>query len=322
MKFHPIRIRMAIYGIVLLCSGWLTLGTFIGDQSSLTVPPANAAIRPLPFPSLETLPDTLIDRIIIISGLQKQIENIGDKVLQEIKQLPDKPDNPAVAMEMEKIVKESFRPEHFHRRVREALKTGSDLERLEILAHSLSAPQMLKITEIEGREFDLKAFEVFVESVIREPLPANRIRLLQALESVTYTTRFAVELTALLKQAMLMGTVNDDKKASALFDTKRIEQKKEPPVNMYQAMILTMAYVYQELDDSELEAYVQFYLTEEGEWFIRQAVNALAEAFRAGSLQIGKRISELVKAKKPFANTSSLESKDAENHEIFVNDPM
>ena len=307
MKFYLTTNKTALYGVILLCSGWLTWETLQGDQSPLTVQHASAAIKPVPFTLLETSSDTLIDRIITLSGLQTQIEEIGDKILQEIKQSPDKPDDPAIAMEMEKIVIESFEPEHFHRRLRVALKTGSDIERLENLVKSFNSLQMRKITEIEGREFDLDAFEAFVENVIQNPLPTNRIRLLQMLESVTFTTHFAIELTASLKRAMRMGTANDDAAMKA-FDAELNAQKKRMADNMYQAMILTMAYVYRELDDLELEAYVQFYLTEEGEWFIQQAVNALTEAFRAGALQTGKRLSELINGKKPHNKPSSQES--------------
>ncbi|MCP5246504.1 MAG: hypothetical protein H6937_11400 [Burkholderiales bacterium] len=305
MKSDPVRIKIVIYGIALLSCGWLSWKTLQGEQSPLTMQHVSAAIKPESFSFLETSPDVLIDRIIILSGLQNQIEEIGGKILQEIKQSKDKPDNPDVAMEMEKIVIESFGPEHFHRRLRVALKTGSDIERLANLAHSFNSPQMRKITEIEGREFDLMAFESFVENVTRNPLPTNRIRLLQMLESVTYTTHFAIELTASLKRAMRMGTVNDDNAAMNALDAELNTQKKKMADNIYQAMILTMAYVYRELDDLELEAYVQFYQTEEGEWFIKQAVNALTEAFRAGALQTGKRISELINAKKTHTKPSS-----------------
>ncbi|MCB1986504.1 MAG: hypothetical protein H6936_09235 [Burkholderiales bacterium] len=302
MKFYPNSIKMAIYGIVLLCGGWLSWGTLLTEHLSLTVSHAKAATRPASSLLLETSADTLIDRIIILSGLQKQIEDIGSKILQEIKQSPDRPDDPAVAREMEKIVMESFKSEHFHHRLRKALKTGSTLERLEILAQSFSAPHMRKITEIEGREFDLNAFEGFIQGVIQKPLPTNRLRLLQALESVTYTTHFAIELTAGLKRAMRMAIINGDDATMTAIDIELNAHKKKTTENMYQAMILTMAYVYQELDDLELEAYVQFYLTEEGEWFITQAVNALSDTFRDGSFQIEKRMLELVNEKKPYTD--------------------
>lgn len=313
MNSYPIKIKRAIYGGILLCSGWLAWEIFWCEQPSLTVPHASAAIRPAPFTSLETSPDALIDRIIILSGLQKQIEDIGGKILQEINQSPHKPEDPAVSKEIEKIVIESFRPEHFHHQLRKALKTTPNQGRLEKLVHTFSAPHMRKITEIEGRELDLEALEAFVESVIRKPLPTNRLRLLQTLESVTYTTLFAVELTMSLNNAMLTGIDNDNDEATIAFDTTRIEQKKELTAKMYPGMILTMAYAYRELDDLELDAYVQFYLTEEGEWFITQVVNALTKAFRAGALQTGKRISELVKAKKSFTKASSLKQKDAKH---------
>ena len=119
-----------------------------------------------------------------------------------------------------------------------------------------------------------------------------------------------------------MGTANGDSATMTTFDAELNTRKKEMANNMYQAMILTMAYVYQELDDLELEAYVQFYLTEEGGWFIKQAVNALTEAFRAGTLQTGTRISELVNAKKPYTNAAPIKLENADDQNSSVNDAL
>ena len=298
MKFDAKKIAIAACSVVILGSGWFTLQTLSNGQLLQPVPYAEAAIRPTPFMPVAASPDELIDKIIVISGLQKQIEDIGNKLLETINQSPDKPKDPIIVMEIERIVAESYKPEHFHQQLREALKQDFDHSRMEILLQSLGTPLMKRIAEIEEREFDLKALGIFIEGVIQNPLPTNRLRLLQSLESVTYTAEFAIELTVGVSRALLMGKVNSDTEAMTALDTKLNEQKKELAVTMYPAMILTMAYVYQELNDSELDEYVQFYQTEEGEWFITQAVNALIEAFRVGSLQTGKRIAELTTAKK------------------------
>ncbi|GJL74489.1 hypothetical protein [Nitrosomonas sp.] len=300
MKFYAKKISMVICSVAILgCGGWFTWQALSDGQLPLPVSHAEAAIRPAPSLSAASSSDELIGKIITLSGLQKQVEEIGDKLLETIRQSPDKPDDPVIAIEIEKIVAESYKPEHFHQRLREALKEDFDRGRIEKLVQALSTPLMKRITEIEGREFDLHMLEAFIEKVTREPLPTYRLHLLQALESVTHTTKFAIELTVGVKRAMLMGLVNnDDAEAMTVFDTKLNEQKKEMTEKMYPAMVITMAYVYQELNDAELDAYVQFYLTEEGNWFITQSVNALAAAFHAGSLQTGKRIAELTMTKK------------------------
>lgn len=299
MRFDAKRITMAICGVAILgCSGWVTWQILSNGQLTLPISHAEAAIKPAPLQPVASSPDELIGKIIILSGLQKQVEEIGDKVLESIRQSPDKPDDPVIVKEIEKIAAESYKPEHFHQRLHEALKADFNRERIEKLLKALNTPLMRRITEIEGREFDLHMLEVFIEGVIREPLPTNRLRLLQALESVTHTTKFAIELMVGMKRAMLMGAVNGDAETMIIFDTKLSEQKKELTENMYPAMMLTMAYAYQELNDMELDEYVQFYLTEEGNWFITQTVNALTAAFRASSLQTGKRIAELAIIKK------------------------
>ena len=259
----------------------------------LSMPVAEASINPSPSAVSTASPGALVDQIIRLSGLQKQIEQISEKLLEDIHQSPDKPSDPVLVEAVEKIVSEAYKPEFFLQQLRTTLKQSFSTAQLETLVRMYNTPLMQKITAIENRELDLVAFEAFIENIIQTSLPANRLHLLQELESVTHATEFVVELMISTRRALLMGMVDDTMETMNSFDASVEAQKNEIRDSTYQNVILIMAYSYQELTDLELGEYIQFYETVEGEWFITQSVGTLIEAFHMGSLETGKRIAEL-----------------------------
>jgi hypothetical protein len=298
MKLHTIII-LKLSGIILLCSSWLVWQNPVRESQLLFLSTAEAAIDPNRFILSDTSPDALIDRVIILSGLQKQIDQIGDKILEDIHQSPQKPDDPIIVEHIEKIVMAAYRSEFFYQQLRSTLKQNLDRDQLKTLIQMYNSPLMQRITKMENRDFNLETFETFIEGIIRTPLPENRLRLLQNLESVTRTTEFVTEIALSTKRALLMGMMNNgDNEATQILDASIAAQKAEMNDNTYQNVIFMMAYSYHELTDPELGEYIQFYETAEGEWFITHAVNALIGAFRSGSLQAGKNIAAVVRQKK------------------------
>lgn len=308
MKLHK-RIILKLSGIILLCTGWLVWQNPVRESQLFFLPIAEAAIVPNPFTLPDASPDALIDKVIILSGLQKQIDQIGDKMLENIHQSPQKPDDPGITQHIEKIVLDIYRPEFFNQQLRSTFKHDPDSDRLKTLIQMYNSPLMKKITEMENRDFNLATFETFIEDIVRTPLPANRLRLLQDLEAVTRTTEFVTEIALGTKRALLTGMTNSrDSEATQILDASTAALKAEMNDNTYQNVIIMMAYSYHELTDPELGEYIRFYETAEGEWFITHAVNAMIGAFRTGSLQAGKRIAALVRQKKSCAVAPTLQS--------------
>jgi hypothetical protein len=298
MKLHKIII-LKLSGIILLCSSWLVWQNPIREPQLFFLSTAEAAINPNRFILSDTSPDALIDKVIILSGLQKQIDQIGDKILEDVHQSPQKPDDPIIVEHIEKIVMNAYRSEFFYQQLRSTLKQNLDRDQLKTLIQMYNSPLMLRITEMENRDFNLETFESFIEGLMRTPLPANRLRLLQDLESITRTTEFVTEIALSTKRALLMGMMNnEDNEATQTLDASIAAQKAEMNDNTYQNVIIMMAYSYHELTDLELGEYIRFYETAEGEWFITHAVNALIGAFRSGALQAGKSIAAVVRQKK------------------------
>lgn len=308
MKLHK-RIILTFSGIILFCASWSVWQNPVHEPQLFFLPIAEAAIAPNPFTLSDTSPDALIDKVILLSGLQKQIDQIGNQMLENIHQSPQKPDDPVITQHIEKIVLETYRPEFFYQQLRSTFKQNPDRDRLKTLIQMYNSPLMQRITEMENRDFDLATFETFIEDVVRTPLPANRLRLLQNLEVITRTTEFVTEIALGTKHALLMGmTNNGGSEETQIVDASIAAQKAGMNDNTYQNVIIMMAYSYHELTDPELDEYIRFYETAEGEWFITQAVNAMIGAFRASSLQAGKRIAALVRQKKSCAATPALQS--------------
>lgn len=294
MKLHK-RIILKLSGVILLCTGWFVWQNPGREPQLFFLPVVEAAIVPNPFTLSDTSPDALIDKIITLSGLQKQIDQIGDKMLENIHQSPQKPDDPVIAEKIEKIVLDTYRPEFFYQQLRSTFKQNPDRDRLKTLIQVFNSPLMQRITEMENRDFNLVTFETFIEDITRTPLPANRLRLLQDLEAVTRTTELVTEIALGTKRALLTGRMQSEgNEATQILDARIAAQETDMSDNTYQNVIIMVAYSYRELTDAELSEYIRFYETTEGDWFITHAVNAMIGAFRTGSLEAGKRIAALV----------------------------
>ncbi len=300
MNLDKKKAGMAVAGIAVLgVAGWLAWDMFMGEP-----PPPPIVIKakpPVAKPAaakVEISPDKLVDELITVSGLSKQIERIPDQVIQGARQSSAKPRDKAVIAEVEKIMTEALKPERFQQRVRDALKKDFDRKRVEGLIKTLNTPLMKKMAELEGKDVKPDELAAFVRSLAKTPLAKERMQLLQGYDSTTKSSEFAAELVGGTTRAMVAGAVGGDAAKLAQFDREFGKQKGKLGDAVREATLLTLAYMYRDVPDAELVEYTRFYTTDEAKWFIGQAMNAMLEEFRAGAQQTGERIVEMVRMRK------------------------
>jgi len=301
LNFDKKKTVMAVVGAgVLGLAGWLAWDMFMTEPPPPPPPPVAVAVKPAPKPA-EVSPDKLIDELVTVSGLRKQIDQIPDKVAQGARHSSAKPRDQAVVAEVEKIMAEAFKPDRFHQRVRDALKKDFDRKRVEGLLKTLNTPLMKKMTDLEGREVKPEELAAFANGLAKAPLSKERLQTLQDYDSTTKGSEFATELVTGVTRAMVAGAVGGDAAKLAKFDSEFGKQKAKLGNAVRDATLLASAYMYRDVSDSDLAEYTRFYATDDGKWFVTTVMNALLEEFRAGAQQAGERIAELAKAKKPVA---------------------
>lgn len=310
LEFDKKKAGIAGGVIVLAVAGWLAWDMFMAEPPPPPPPPPVAAKPPAPKPPAVS-PDKLIDDLVTVSGLGKQIEQIPEKLRMGVSQSSAKPRDPALVAEVEKIMTEAFKPERFQQRVREVLKKDFDRKRVEGLIKTMNSPLMKKMFELEAKDVKPDELAAFAKGLAKAPLAKERLQVLQDYDGVTRSSEFATEMVTATTRSMVAGAVGGDAAQLARFDSEFGKQKDKLAKAVRDATMLSLAYMYRDVSDAELAEYGRFYATEDGKWFVEKAMGALLDEFRAGAQQSGERIVEAAKAKKPSVAVAGKDRKAA-----------
>ncbi|MDR4517129.1 MAG: hypothetical protein MRK00_07055 [Nitrosomonas sp.] len=270
---------------------------------------------------VEKSPGQLIDEIVTASGLHKQIREIPDKIMMGAKQSSAMPRDPDAVKQVEKIMTESFKPEHFHQRIRKALLKDFDHDRIAGLLKSYHSPLVRKMQAFEQRDIQSDAFESFMDGLADAPLSEERFRLVRKYDSATNITDFAVELVAGTTRAMMMGATSGDMNKMTAFDADFAKHRKDLTDTMRNVMLVTLVYVYREASDAELAEYVDFFTSEDSKWFETLSMATLLEEFHAGAQFAGERLAALTQTKHASADESALTTVDVQHNDTAPDTP-
>ncbi len=299
LEFDKKKAGIAGGVIVLAVAGWLAWDMFMAEPPPPPPPPPVAAKPPAPKPAVS--PDKLVEDLVRVSGLGRQIDLIPEKISQGMNQSSAKPRDPALVAEVGKIMAEAFKPERFHQRVREALKKDFNGKRVEGLIKAMDAPLMKKMFELEAKDIKPEELAAFAKGLSKAPLAKERLQALQDYDKITRSSEFATEMVTATTRSMVAGAVGGDAAQLAKFDAEFGKQKDKLANAVRDATMLSLAHMYRDVSDAELAEYGRFYATEDGKWFVDTAMGALLEEFRAGAQQAGERIVAAAKAAKPAA---------------------
>lgn len=267
-------------------------------------PPPPPPVAAKPKPPAEVPPEKLVDQLIEHSGLGKQLAQIPEKVALGVRQSSTKPRDPEAVAEIEKIMGESFSADRFQKRVRDTLKQDFDRKRVESLNKLLAAPQMKKLIELETRPLKGEELAAYAKELSKSPLPPERVQVLNGLADSTRAPEFATGIVAGTTRAMMMGAVGGDAATMAKFDAAFDKQKAKLAQAVRDATVLSFAYTYREVPDTELAEYAKFYASEDGRWLMDKVMGAILEEARASAEQAGIKMAEAAKARKGATATA------------------
>lgn len=293
------KIAMAAIGAVTMAViGWMGWDAFMAEP----LPPPPVAAKPKP--PAEVPPEKLVDQLLEVSGLSRQLAQIPEKVTLGVRQSPAKPGDAAAVAEIEKIMGESFSADRFQKRVRDTLKQDFDRKRVESLNKLLAAPQMKKLIELETRPLNGEELAAYAKKLSKSPLPPERVQVLNGLADSSRAPDFATGIVAGTTRAMMMGAAGGDAATMARFDTAFDKQKAKLAKAVRDATVLSFAYTYREVPDAELAEYAKFYASEDGRWLMDKVMGAILEEARAGAEQAGIKMAEVAKAHKGATATA------------------
>jgi hypothetical protein len=269
--------------------------------------PAGPAAPAAPPPAASTPasapanPDQLVDEVIVATGLAEQLNTMSTQIVTGITQgFASQPQaSRALSEEVGRIAAQSYTPDGFQQRVRDALKARYDEKHLSAMLATASTPVAKKMTKLELAQPSESELAAYAQSLVRNPLPAQRQALLEQLIEVNNTVGVGTEIALASMRALAMSASGGDPRHAAEIDRTLESRRPALAANIRKGALVPMAYTYRDASDAELTDYVKLYQSEHGKWFTAVVSAAMVDEVKTASGQFGDKIVALARSRQP-----------------------
>ena len=271
-------------------------------EAAKAAAPAPAAGKPAAKP-IPTNPDQLIAEVIEASGVKSQFQAFGREVVLQA----DAGDGPGAAetRAVVEIFERVFEPGKMTAELAGNLKNNVDVERMGRFLELLRQPIALKMTSEELRKPSPEAVKEFSDNFRKNPPPASRVKLIQALDDVTRTSEVAVDMSSAIARSMVDTMLAELQKAG-----KNVPKEARQMVgsqlnamrNQARTQIRTVLYVtYRNATDEELSQYVKLLDADTGRWGTETLANAIRPVLVSRGSALGAEVGKLAMARRTGA---------------------
>lgn len=244
--------------------------------------------------------DQLIERLLTVSGMKKSLQQLQNQVNPSIK-----PGNNATGEaaefqnEVAKLYSVSYPKDVFLNSVKDALKKNYDEKRYSHLLQLLSTPLSMRMADLESVDPTAEDFQNYISQVSSHPLSADRIKLIQRLDSATRSSAMLNTLTvaSVESSAIAMSedcTVNETKIKKEI--EKQIPEIQKATRSRAQ---ITLAFTYRDVSDADLSEYANTYEDKDSKWLQKYVQMAIEEQFKSGTRKVGFGMKQLIQSRKP-----------------------
>lgn len=246
----------------------------------------------------------LIERVLTVSGVKKQLEGIGDMVKEQVTKSQDKL-GPEAYAKINQSITQAYDADILYADILEYFKTHFNEERLSAIVEWYKSPTAKKITKLEieasspeGKEEMRK----FAQQMALKPPRRETVTLIQRLDEVTngsgLTLAVYTTTTRELLKAMNSVAPPDKQATEAKLEEIMSNIKKNVQPTLKYATLVDFLYTYRNLSEEELNKYISFYRTDSGEWLVTNLNDALLNAVANAAKKIGKEIAAVALEKR------------------------
>ncbi|MFQ5794400.1 MAG: HEAT repeat domain-containing protein [Candidatus Bipolaricaulia bacterium] len=242
----------------------------------------------------------LIEEILELSGMKKQIERIPARVDAELAQRQTEM-NREDYEKIRKIMVESYRYDAVYRAVVDKFTDNFDQIRLLTVLNQLHSPVFQKIFQLETQASTLEAIqemEKFAAQLQSNPPTQERLALVQRLDEATGTTELSFEMSLAIFRGMVKAfdpiLPPEERK-----ELEELEQLVNDMVNDMRSQLqpllknntwVSFLYTYRSASDEELTQYIDFWESDLGQWFIGVSSAAIIEAMGTAAEEVGTQL--------------------------------
>jgi hypothetical protein len=265
-------------------------------KTAATVAPSGA--RPIP-----TDPDKLIAEVVETSGLKSSFQAFGIEIGRQAAAGEQDSLSADEARAVAESMRRLFEPGKMTAEVSANLKAGLDVERMARFLEILRQPIAVKMTSEELRAVvQPQALKEFAEGMRKNPPPAARAKLIQAMDGVTRYSEIQSELASAMVREMLDTMLVELKRAGKKVP-KDAASATATQLNAIRAQARNQAigmlfFTYRNVSDEELSAYIKLLDSDTGRWGTELLANAVRPVLTSRFGAFGKDLAQIAMSKR------------------------
>jgi len=246
-------------------------------------------------------PDQLVAEVIDSSGLKRRFETLGGEFANFAAGGGNSAALGAEGMrQVQDAVRKNFDSEAMTKELTATLKTNLDTEKMSRFLEILRQPLALKLSAEEAKPVQPAELKEFADNMRKNPPSNARSKAIQALDDVTRSSALGGELLSVMVQDMVDTMLTDLQKAGKKVNPDARRQV-GAQLNAMRAKIrgqilATMQYMYRNVSDEDLAAYVKLYDTDTGRWGTDQITEAMRPIMTRRFSGLGKDIGHIALA--------------------------
>jgi hypothetical protein len=277
----------------------LVLGLFVGNSWSVeNIPASNPASANGAASTANQ--DQLIEQLLTVSGMKKSLQQLQNQVNPSIKPGTTATGEAAEFQdEVAKLYSASYPKDIFLNSVKDAMKKHFDEKRYSHLLQLLSTPLSMRMADLESVDPTPEDFQNYVSQISSHPLSADRIKLIQRLDSATRSSAMLNTLTIASIESSAIAMSED-----CIVNEAKIRKEIEKQLPEIQKATrsraqITLAFTYRDISDVDLGEYVNTYEDKDSKWLQQYIQLAIEEQFKSGTRKVGFGMKEIVQSHKP-----------------------
>jgi hypothetical protein len=230
-----------------------------------------------------------IDQFILLSGLDSQLREIPDVILMQFEEEKDTFDVESQDKIRARLI-EAFQTELLMMDAYNYISENYDETRINAAIKWLQDPFTAKINELEissGLSDALPDREAYFENLENSPPTEKRLSLIVDFDEITDATYNTVSIITEMYMSIITA-MNPFAPAGQKLDNENYEAVKNSIkmqlLPVYERVNVMMnLYTYRTIDDEELEEYIDFYTTDDGEWFVDVSYGVMENVLQQAS---------------------------------------
>jgi hypothetical protein len=241
----------------------------------------------------------LVDTVLEISGAKKQLVNIQSQAVDAYSWYKDKL-TPQLYDEGNRIIAQAYGSDKLYKSLSKYFMDNFNRARLLAVKQYCESPLAQRITDLEIKASSQEGFQElknFGDGLASSPPAPQRLELIKKLDKETQATELQLETIVFNFEtiAKAVDTLLPAEKRLGVGELSKISEnmrlKLEPILD--NGTCVYFLYTYKTLSEEELKEYLNFWVSEDGKWFVQTANGAYKFALAKAAEEIAANFAEI-----------------------------